>query len=87
MSEENPEDPKKYDPRIAYEWVPMYLACIFASAAVFMAIVPWIGALIGDNEMVGLAASIMPNETYNYLLISLVSFWLGKKSIDKENKP
>lgn len=81
----------KYDPRIAYDWVPMVLVIIAFCCGAAVYILPHvIIALTDDPEIaqhrIGMILTLPINETFNYLLVSLVSFWLGKKAGDLQPK-
>ena len=95
MSEDDKtETPKKdiFDPRVEYEWVPMVLVIVAFLCGAYVYVAPYFVLQFSDNpenaqHILGLMQTIPVNETFNYLLVSLVSFWLGKKSIENTNKP
>lgn len=73
------EDPKSYDPRIAYEWVPAFLVVVMVIFKCFTYFSPYIAALLLDAEQVGLILTISSDETFNMILVTLIGFWIGKK--------
>lgn len=87
MTDEN----GKFDPRRAYEWVPMVLVLLAFVCGSIVYILPHLIIALSDNpeiaqHRIGMILTLPINETFNYLLISLVSFWLGKKAGDLKDK-
>ena len=73
---------KKYDPRRGNEWVPATLAVMVVAAKVVGYLTPYFIVAFGaetSKETLTLLQSVTGDETFNAILIALVSFWAGKK--------
>ena len=75
-----------YDPRAAYEWVPALMASLAVLAKVIAYLIPSIAVFyVEDPKILEQLSQIPGDETFNAILISLVSFWAAKKVADTRN--
>jgi hypothetical protein len=92
MSEEKKVDGKDevYDPRVEYEWVPMYLAVSITTAAILALFAPTLIYLVVDDITDPSVAKIiesLSNDNFTMIWIMVVGYWIGrgaaKNSVDK----
>ena len=77
---------KAYDPRSEYSWVPAAMAIMAVTAKIIAYLIPYIAVFHAEKEKLEMLKNLQGDETFNAILIALVSFWAVKKSIDSNKQ-